>query len=474
MTSMNSQIKRVAAGVPTGGEFAAHDRAEGDVALLDDRQTFADTLRESFSDYYRSAALEDAISRELNRYEHHGLLGPDASGIFLALRDSRDWNPGLDVVAQHGWTGAELAEVIAAYPGHTSARMIRGGLKPDRIAELHEHGIRHPDAMLALHELDDDALIDMKAGLAAHPELRAWYGKSGHQQVAAHLRRGLRMDDIAEYAATGLTASDLTALHSPHLTAAAITDGVAATKLRADTVARLLNHNATSDSPFELAVAKTFGDRFRPEEVAALHGAGVPGSAAKSLRARLRALSDRHLAELHEAGVRTGAEAKAWEEITAPAAYGRGRSETAGALTKRIVAAASTGLTPAEAEACKKVGVDEPVNWVTIKNAGIDIDTWIKPGEEGLGRANTHIPYHQRKSMIIASMAEFKAAGGTPKLMRDMLRAGIPSHAHVAALGRDDLWEIGAPYRAEIISEYEYGHTARDWKWTKDTFTVDG
>lgn len=297
--------------------------------------------------------------------------------------------------------------------------------------------------------------------------------------IAGHLRHGLNMDDVAEYARIGISADDLNREEIREFSPAEIERAMKETRLSAATTARLLHHNAHSLTPIDPAAAKTFGDRFTPAEIVELQAAGVPGATAKSLRNRMRSLSNRHLAQLYVAGVTNGNDAKTWDEITAPPRnFAPGQSENAGEITRRIVKAASSGVPATAAASYVHAKITEPAHWAALHNAGLDVDTWLRPGGSSIGRANTQIPRQQARELIIDGMVKFKAAGGTPKLMRDMLRAGIPSHEHANHIGTADLWAAGAPFREELLAdEVRFGTTyatpRKPWPWDESTYTDD-
>ena len=395
----------------------------------------------------------------------------------------------------NGRTPAELAALIELEDGKYrphSMKLLAAGATVERIAELRELGVpANPQALVALADLNDQ-IVTSWIGVARENEaFRTWVT---HWPTVRQLHDGeITPDRAVTFANAGIDAATVAAIGTRftprEARAYAEESGLAPEEVGAY-FRHHIEHVDDASKYVPAAVAKAYGSAISPADTAAFNSRGIRPKPARSLRAANRALTTGDVEALVNANVQSGAEYRAWRKLVAPdnrASLGSGRSadhnpfsrEVASEIS-RIVLAKSSGTTPEEATSYTRLGFKNPKHWAELRSAGITDGVEWGTALRGTGRANalTMSGTATRDDLAAASFVAFAKAGGTPQLLAQMQRAGIPlteAHEHVQA---DDVWAAGAKFREQTIA-HELAQGSRwggrtvepkPWEWTAETY----
>ena len=493
MTTFDTtQHPRIANGTFTDKEQSAPETVLGSSDSAFDRIVAVYQTR----GYYADQAARQLATRYLGEAAAAGIDG-DFLADYIELVDgqrSDAWtSPSAAALHAAGQSPADLRAVLehtdGKFASHAAA-LLAAGVTADRIDELTAAGVPpRADALIAFSTTE---MADVRAWVDAvrdSEDLRKWV--AAWPIIAELHTAGITPAVAAEYTDSGLDAHYL-ALSGGQITAAESRDFTAKAGLDPLHVSRYLLHNADHvtlpERQVSAADAKKFGPNFEPDDAATLIVNGVAPRAARSLRGASRYLPVAHITELADAGVVTGAEYKAFRDLTggvAGSSVGSGRSSNLNSFNasvkseiKRIVAAKKSGATPTAAATYVKNRLHNPEQWKVLHDAGVvDLVAFLAPSA-GTSRANSFAfeRADDREKVAADAIAAFATAGGTGERLAVIQRAGIPvTHAH-EHVHTEDLWPAGAVHRAALLeadtarSKRWGSGEAEPWEWDESTY----
>lgn len=490
---MNAQDrKRQPKGVTIGGQYAHEARTEAHLELSADNDTLPSeqesvaAIAAHLSSIATPEAAQDMAQRAVD--DACDAAGPDVPREWVGAVVAHDASvgdrastlgglpyrtPGAGEVLRGAYEAGMPADWAAIVGEEYGPQWVPGcvkryaeGLTATELARLDDAGLAGtPTKALAYVGCDTDEVSRWHAAAERDTELAHYLRYYlGDQGIGRYIRRCVPLDDVKLCHELGVEPS--VALHGLRRPDGSVEMGPAAIRELADYAKACGQSTDEAHAGIRLGVpaseVKAFGPKVEVREIAEFKSAGVPPKVARSLRGRDGRVTPQQAAELHAAGISTGADYKAWMSVAATRRDVVDTEDAQGYTGAIALARAGVPL-----QVAQKMR-DRGLPLASIKElhaAGVDdIEPWAAALH---GQTQTTAQWSNRLTTGLHFVAEFAKAGGTPEVLRRLQRAGVPltdsvEHMHDTP---EQMWAAGEAnrrgYREDTIRlRRQYGTLA--------------